>query len=111
MTREHWEIYAILRKIDRTQADAYKRKIRVKHCRTISPDDAWTTAFYDEDSITKKQFFPYHFTDEEWQDFCNDTVIQIYSSYDCTGRLFTVALDQYRVSGGTWVYHRMALDV
>lgn len=111
MTREHWEIYAILRNIDRNKADEYKRKIRVKHCRVITQDDGWNVAYSNDDSITYKRFFQGHFTENEWEDFCEDTEVRIYSPYDCTGRMFTVSLEKYRVSNGTWVYHKMAMDI
>lgn len=34
-----------------------------------------------------------------------------YSPYDCTGQRFTAGIDFYKVHNGTWIYHRIGVDV
>ena len=31
--------------------------------------------------------------------------------YDCTGQKFTAGVDFYKVHNGTWIYHRIGVDV
>lgn len=111
LNKPQWELYAILRKYDRTAAEDYKRKIRQKTTYTIETENPWKVVFADYDSILKKRFFPYFFTEEEWEEFMEDTWVNIYSPYDCTGQLFTRGLERYTTNNGTWVYHSMSFDV
>lgn len=109
MDRSKWAIYAIMRK---THPDIAK-SLKAKYLRTacIPIDNRWETAFYGDESITYKRFFPYHFTAEEQEEFIEDEWRHIYSPYDCTGQWFTASIDFYKTANGTWVYHRMGLDV
>lgn len=108
--RIKWEIYSILKKQNPDRAKEYKTKaLRLKY----SPQNSgWVMAFSkDFDSFTIKKFFPYFFNDEEKQEFINDYWVSVNSSYDCTGQVFTMGIDFYKVQNGTWVYHHKALDV
>ena len=108
--RIKWEIYAIIKKINPERAKEYKAKaLRLKY---IPQNSGWVTAFNkDFDSFTTKRFFPFFFNDEEKREFENDFWVSVNSPYDCTGQIFTVSIDFYKVHNGTWVYHHKALDV
>ena len=119
MTYTDWKVYAIYRELEgKEMAEAFRHRMNAKHrergtgncdvepCWVII--DGWRA----EESCLQKRFFPWHFTDEEWEQFCEDEWIHIpYSQYDCTGRTFTQWMERYRVPGGTWVYRRIGLDI
>ena len=65
------------------------------------------------DSFWRKVFFPgERWTKEEMEDFKQENWKRCrYSAYDCTGDLFTWAIDCFNVPSGVVCYIREALDV
>lgn len=108
--RIKWEIYCILKKQNPEKAKKYKAEIlRLKY---IPHNSGWLKVINrDYDSFTIKKFFPFFFDDDEKQEFVNDYWESINSPYDCTGQIFTVSIDFYKVKNGTWVYHHKSIDI
>ena len=111
MTFEDWKVYAIYRQFDRKKADTWKSEMKKKRKLSAHCENEWQTVFSDDYGFTKKRFFPYFFTTEEWEEFCDCEWINIYSPYDCTGMVFSRDLTQHRTKNGTWVYHSLSLDI
>lgn len=114
MTRNHWEIYAIIRKTSgKEAAEKYRHEIRAKQSKykVEEPINHWKVCFSDYDGYTKKAFFPYYFNVEQWEEFCENEWINVYSPYDCTGQWFSRDLTRYETKNGTWIYHTLALDI
>lgn len=67
----------------------------------------------DYDSFWQKVFFKgEHWTEEEKREFIEDAWIYAKpSQYDCTGQIFTRAIDMFNVPNGVVVYIRSAIDV
>lgn len=108
--RSYWLLYALMRKQNPEKA----KSIKATHLRTACiPCDnyGWKTAFYGDESITYKKFFPFYFTEEEKKEFIEDKWQHIYSPYDCTGQWFTRSIEFFRTANGTWVYHFEGLDI
>lgn len=65
------------------------------------------------DSYWQKVFFPgEQWTEEEKREFVEDNWVHATpSQYDCTGQVFTWAIDVFNVPGGVVAYLRYALDV
>ncbi len=110
MNRGMWTLYAIMRKHYPEQAKILKAKSLRIVC-VPCDNGGWKTAFYGDESITYKRFFPFYFTEEEKEEFIDDHWRRIYSLYDCTGQWFTRSIDFFKTKNGTWVYHFMGLDV
>ena len=102
-------VYAIMRNLNPSFSKKYKAdKLRLKYAPN---NNGWKTVISNEYGYISKKFFPYHFDQMEKENFIDSHWISINSPYDCTGRAFTVSIDMYEIDGGTWVYHRKALDI
>lgn len=112
LDRYRWELYAMLKKAGHDAA-AQRERTLLRHNSTVRKSP-WQVVHFSEDgeSVLLKRMFDTPFDHEEWQDFCDNTWVEICSPYDCTGKMFSVSLDAYTLKDGrTWVYHTMALDV
>ena len=67
----------------------------------------------DFDTMWMKVFFSgEHWTEEEKQEFIDENWIHAMpSQYDCTGQVFTWAIDVFNVPSGVVAYIRNAIDV
>ena len=65
------------------------------------------------DTFWQKIFFPNeHWTEEEKMEFVDDNWVKATpSQYDCTGQIFTWAIDVFNVPSGVVAYIRYAMDV
>lgn len=69
------------------------------------------------ESFYIKEFFKYHFTEEDKEEFIEDQWQHIYNPYDCTGLRFTksIRIFNFKEPNGfgarSVVYHFMGLDV
>ena len=114
-----WRIYAIIRECDgKKKAEEYKQKCfkRYKKYGILSQNENngynFVKAFGDYDSYTLKCFIPSFFSDSEKEEIYDQIKIPFfYSPYDCTGQKFTAGVDFYRVHNGTWIYHRIGVDI
>ena len=119
MTYTDWQTYALFRELGgKAKAEAFRHRKNAQHRERgtgnwpLQEDWVLINGWRAEDSFLQKRFFPWHFTDEEWEQYVDAEWIHIpYSAYDCTGRPFTQWMERYRVPGGTWVYRRIGLDV
>lgn len=116
LTRDQWIVYACIRtEVGKNTANEYKRNCKIKNAKygiNIEKKNPWNLAFSDYDSMTYKRFFPGNMSEEDKKELVEEISIDcINSQYDCTGCVFTTAIDFYNVPGGVWVYHCMALDV
>ena len=68
---------------------------------------------WDYDSGYRKVFFPNeHWTEEDKREFVDDNLVKATpSQYDCTGQIFTWAIDIFNVPSGVVAYIRYAMDV
>jgi hypothetical protein len=110
MDRAKWTLYAIMR----SKYPEKAKSMKAAYLRTAyipTDNNGWKTAFYGDESITYKRFFPFYFTEEEKEEFTEDHWRRIYSPYDCTGQWFTRSIDFFKTNNGTWVYHFMGLDI
>lgn len=112
-TRTDYEIYALLMKNEYPkEAKDWLSKQKKKRKYTLTDDDKWVYLGYgDFDSYAKKRFFNSFFTDEEWEEFVDCEWIYTGCAFDCSGRPFTISIDRYKTTNGTWVYHWIGLDV
>lgn len=118
LKREDWEIYAILRECDgKKKAQEYKQR-RFKEYKKYgilqneNNGYNFVKAFGDYDSYTMKCFAPCFFSEDEKKEICEQIKIPFfYSPYDCTGQKFTAGIDFYKVHNGTWIYHRIGVDI
>lgn len=112
MNRIDWKLYYLLKQHDIKAAKKYKSEMKIKRNLSAAPHDAWKIVFYTEYGFTKKRFFPFFFTDEEWSEFVEcEELPPITSMYDCTGLPFTFSIDRYTTKHGTWVYHTIDYDI
>ena len=119
LKKEDWKFYAILRECDgKEKAEEYKQKCFKRYrmygllSHNENNDYNFVKAFGDYDSYTMKCFIPSFFSDSEKEEICEQIKIPFfYSPYDCTGQRFTAGVDFYEVSGGTWIYHRIGVDI
>ena len=94
----------------------FKKRIREK-IKRYNNRRAEDNIHYSEDGerCWYKEWFDYHFTEEDKREFIEDRWVHIYSPYDCTGKWFTshIAVCNVETSFGAKavVYHFMGLDV
>lgn len=111
--------YAILRNhAGKEKAEEYKQRRFEKYRKyglfLQSENDKYNFvwAFGEYDSYTLKCFIPCFFSDSEKEEIYDQIKIPFfYSPYDCTGQRFTAGIDFYKVHNGTWIYHRIGVDV
>lgn len=116
---DDWRIYAILRNdVGKEKAEEYKQKCFEKYkkygllLKNENNGYNFVKAFGDYDSYTLKCFIPSFFSDSEKEEIYDQIKIPFfYSPYDCTGQRFTAGIDFYKVQNGTWIYHRIGVDV
>lgn len=120
LKNEDWRIYACFREcFGKEKAEEYKQKCfkRYKKYGVLSQNKNnnynFVTAISDSDSFyILKCFCPCFFSDAEKEKIYNQIEIPFYNSpYDCTGQRFTIGIDFYKVHNGTWIYHRIGIDV
>ena len=119
LKKEDWAFYAILRNdVGKEKAEEYKQRCfkRYKKYGLLLQNENnkynFVKAFGEYDSYTMKCFIPRFFSDSEKEEIYNQIEIPFfYSPYDCTGQRFTAGIDFYKVSGGTWIYHHIGVDI
>ena len=114
-----WKVYAIISECSgKEKAEEYKQRMFQKYKKygllshNENNDYNFVKAFGDYDSYTLKCFVPCVFSEDEKKEIYEQIEIPFfYSPYDCTGQKFTVGVDFYKVHNGTWIYHRIGVDV
>ena len=116
MTKSNWEVYAIFREIDgKAKAEIYRHKVNARNAGLgISgngKESPWSLVKGNFDGYLEKRFVPYHVSKAEAEEIVGETWIEpTDSAYECTGRPFSISMDFYNVSGGTWIYHHVGYD-
>lgn len=119
MNRSEWEVYAyIIEHGHKDKAIIWKHEHTPEY-NVYEEDSMWEMAIVGKDGgydgYTVKTFVPMHMSEAEWETFRNYFWRGWYNPYDdgrdCTGVKFTVWMDRYEVPNGTWVYHRIGIDV
>ena len=98
---------------EKTEVKQFKQFFLVNYHKPTPVADCveWTPAFrLSEFTTVMKVFFPYHFDEESWTKFKAMERMDTYSTYDCSGKLFTVSMEKHEIDSGTWVYHYISID-
>lgn len=117
MTDVDWSVYAVLRNVKgKAYAEEYRHKRNKRNAEygidLRKPNDWTIVKGYDTGGVLVKRFIPgemevqgkRNFEEREW-------IEAPMLSYDCTGKPFSLWMEFFDVPGGTWVYHRIGLDV